>query len=414
MAIRPFWRHLLETVIVFLLLLVGLAYLVSRIDRAEPLSAEQMTLKPGAVELTSDSGFDRHVYADYLKANAMSPVDYVVDKFRTHDLVMLGEAHQIREDCQLVAQLVEPLYRRAGVKMLAMEIIKHKRTDEINRLLTAPAYDSQRVVQIFREDYFYWGFQEYLDILRAVWTFNQTLAHGEEPFRVMGFQPDIDVYRADCGTIMQKLPEFPVLLRSEKLYARPILDEARNKHTKMLVQVGYFHTFLNYRQPKVIDGKMYGEMDRVRMGRLLKQELGDKVFQIDLHVRHDEAHRYTDEPRDAVLCLLERLYAENGSVPIGFDIQNSPFAMLRDTSSWFFAFQKHVTLSDLAQGYILQAPFEKLHTVKWVDGFVNPSNFKMLRTYALQSELMTVSEGSTPEELQQELTSVLADGQRFP
>ena len=100
---------------------------------------------------------------------------HVVEKFRTHDAVLLGEAHQVREDCELIENLIEPIYRRAGVRLLAMELIKQKRTVELRGLLTAPSYDAARVMQMFQEDYFYWGFQEYEDILRAVWAFNRTL-----------------------------------------------------------------------------------------------------------------------------------------------------------------------------------------------------------------------------------------------
>ena len=411
---RSFGSRLLIAGIVAVVVLSGGVLLISRIDRSEPLKAEQQVLKPGAIELGAKTVLDHTVYMDYLRTRARSPVDYVVEKFQRHDVVMLGEAHQIREDWELVSRLIEPVYRRAGVKILAMELIKQGSTEEINRLLNAPVYDERRVIQIFREDYFYWGFQEYLDILKAVWAFNRTLAPGEEPFRVIGFQPDMDIYRVDCGSLLQKVIEFPKLLRMEELYARPVLDQVLRNKAKVLVQVGYFHTFLNYRQPKVVDGKMYGEFARVRMGQLLKRELGDRVFQIDLHVRHDGADRYTEKPTDPVTCLLENLYAENESVPIGFDVQDSPFAMLRDTCSWFFKYQKHVTLSDIAQGYILQAPFEGLHTVKWVDGFVVPSNFQKLRTYALQRGLIAQSEGKSPRDLDRKLSELLAQGVRFP
>jgi hypothetical protein len=407
-------RRGLKAVVAVLLILFGLVFLVSRIDRAEPLTAGQMVLKLGAVEIDSDSTIDLGPYADYLKVSAKPPEDYVVEKFRTHDVVLLGEAHQIREDCELIERLIEPLYHRAGVNTLAMEIVKAKRTEEINRWLIAPSCDEARLVQIFREDYFYWGFQEYLNILKSVWKFNHSRATGEEPFRVMGIQPDMNIFDVDCGSLPAKVLQFPKLLRMEELYAQPILAKVLEQHQKVLVQVGYFHTFQNYRQPKVIDGKMYGEVARVRMGQLLKEKLGDRVFQISMHVSHGSPDRYSDSLQTPVLRLLERLYGVNGNVPIGFDIIGSPFAMLRDTCSWLFRYQKHVTLSDMAQGYILQAPFEELHAVKWVDGFVNASNFEHLRTYALQRQLMTENEGRSPEALQHKLSSLLDDRVRFP
>lgn len=410
---RVFGRRILKVGIIILTVLLGGGFLVSRIDHSEPLTQEQMTLKPGAIEITADSGFADSVYLNYIKSNAKPPVEYIIDKFNSHDLVMLGESHQIREDCQLIAQLIEPLYRRANVKVLAMELIKTKRNEELNRLLTASEFDEQKIVAIFREDYFYWGFQEYIDILRAVWRFNHTRSAKEAPFRVIGIQPDMNIYHVDCGSLPQKVYQFPRLLRMEELYAKPLMD-VMDKKEKVLVQVGYFHTFLNYRSPKVVDGKMYGEFDRKRMGRLLSDKYGDRVFQIDLHVRYEGAKCYTEKPATPVSSLFEKLWVENGRRTIGFDVKGTPLGMLRDTSSYFFAYQKHVTLEDIAEGYILQAPYEHLHCVKWIDGFANAANFEKLNTYAVQRKLIVRGECKTPAELNVKFATLLNDGIRFP
>jgi hypothetical protein len=407
------WTRLWKILVLAAVLLVGALYLLTRIDRSEPLTSEQRLLKPGAQEITAAREADSAACAEYFTRHALSPEDYVVEKFRTHDVVLLGEAHQIREDCELICRLIEPVYRRAGVKILAMEIVKTKRNDEINRLLQAPEFDAARLVDIFREDYFYWGFAEYQDILRAVWQFNKTLAPGEAPFRVIGLQPDMNIFAIDCGSLPSKVMQFPRLLRMEQLYAQPLITGVLDKGEKALVQVGYYHTFPHYRQPKVIRGKMYGEFARVRMGRLLAEKYGARIFQIVLHARHDGAEHYSDPPGTPVMNLLEKLYRDHGGTPVGFDVENSPLALLRDSNSWFFAYQKHVTFDDLAQGYILQMPFEKMHAVRWIDGFVTPANFRRLRTYALQRKLISESEGNSPAELNRKLSDQLVAGVRF-
>jgi hypothetical protein len=408
-----FWKRLLKIAGISLLVLFGLVFLVSRIDHSEPLTPEQNQLKPGATEISSVRDVDSAAFADYFEKHALPPVDYVVEKFRTHDVVLLGEAHQVREDCDLICRLIEPIYRRAGVKILAMELVKEKRNAEISRLLTAPVYDQARVMDIFREDYFYWGFDGYQDILKAVWAFNRTLAPGEAPFRVVGFQPDMNIYDVDCGSIWRKVAQFPRSLRIEELYARPIMTEALDQNQKALVQVGCFHSFPHYRQPKVIEGKMYGEFTHRRMGRILFDKYGPRVFQIMLHIRNEGADHYTDPPTTPVTCLLEKLYRDHGAVPVGFDIVDSPLAMLRDTSGFFFEYQKRTTLSDLAQGYVISAPFADLHTTGWIKGFVTPVNFQHLRTYALLRHLMTAEEGTTPSNLDQKFSDLQSHGIRF-
>ncbi len=407
-------RILVGIAVVVLILLLAGGYVVYRINKADEVaqvSPEENILKPGAIEIVA--GVEHGPYLDYLRKKAQSPVDYVVEKFQRHDVVFLGEQHEIHENCKLVSELIEPVYRRSGVRILVMEVLKQKRSAEIDEIVNATSYNEQRIVQIFREDYLYWGFKEYMDILKSVRVLNRGLAEGEERLRVIGLAPDIDVYKAMCGTLVQKLPELPLLLAYEESYAKPIVTEALDKNKKALVHIGYAHTFAGYRQANIADGKMRGEFTRKRMGRILKEEYGDRIFQISLHVRQDQSEPYTATPKTPVVLFLETLYTENGGVPIGFDILNSPFALLRDTSSDYFKFQKYVTFSDIAQGYILLKPIDQLSCVEWVPGFVDDSNFQKLRTYALQQKYITENECKSPEQLEHKFSAMLRAGKRL-
>ncbi len=283
---------------------------------------------------------------------------------------------------------------------------------ELQRLLTAPVFDAPRVEQIFREDYFYWGFREYLDILRAVWAFNRTLAAGEAPFTVVGLMPAVNIYHVVCGTWFQKADDIPRLLNVDAEYARPI-RQALDNGQKVLVQVGYHHTFVNYRLAKVIDGQMYGEYSRPRLGKLLHDAYGGRVFQISRHVRQDHAACYTTPPTTPVSQFLEQLYVDQGRQPLAFDVTGSPFAALRDTSGIYFKYQPAVTLADIAQGYILERPYAELHTVQWQTGFITTANLPELRAYALKRKMITPTEGLTPADLEQRFSAFLASGRRF-
>lgn len=391
-------------------------YVIDRIfdaDKVTQLTPEKNILKYGAIEIADIRDVDTAPFLDYLRRAATSPVDYVVAKFQNHDVIMLGESHQVREDCELVSQLIEPIYRRAGVRILAMEFVKHKREMEVNELLNAKVYDAERVTRIFREDFFNWGFKEYMDILRSVWHLNQSLTPSEERFKVIGLMPDIDYYKVTCGSLLEKMPEIFVLLNVEASYAQPVIEDVLDKHQKVLVQVGYYHTFLHYRQAKVAEGKLLGELARIRFGEILWRKSGQRVFQIALHNRHDEANPYTVPPRNPVLSLVETLWLLNGSTEIGFDIEASPFALLRDTVGNLFKFQRHVTLSDIAEGYILQKPFERLSCVEWKSGFVDASNFQKLRTFALQQKMISSGECNSPDELERRFSDLLKEGRRF-
>ena len=410
---KPIKRLLIGIGFVVLILLLSSGYLVYRISKADEvvqIKPEENTLKPGAIEIVANVG--NKPYLDYLRVKAQSPIDYVVEKFKDHDVVLLGEQHEIRENCKFFSDLIEPAYRRGGVRMFIWEFLKQKRSAEVNELLTAESFDEQRIVNIFREDYLYWGFQEYVDILRSVWVLNHSLHGGETRLKVAGMAPDVDVFTAMCGTLWQKLPQIFTLLNAEQSYAAPI-EAALDRHEKALVQVGYTHTFSEYKQARIVDGRMLGESTHDRMGRLLKEKYGERVFQVSLHVRQDQVEPYTAKVTTPLIQFLETLYAENGDTAIGFDILNSPFALLRDTSGEYFKFQRYVTFSDIAQGYIILKPIEQLSCVKWITGFVDDSDFQHLRAYALQRKYIGESECKSPDQLDRKFSTLLKEGRRL-
>ena len=55
------------------------------------------------------------------------------------------------------------------------------------------------------------------------------------------------------------------------------------------------------------------------------------------------------------------------------------------------------------QGYVFLAPLDRLHSVTWIDGFINDSNFK--KAHAVAKKMRWISEGEceTPKELDAKL-----------
>src|SRR2546423_8310457 len=59
--------------------------------------------------------------ADYLAAHYQSPEDYVVSKFKDHDIVFLGEHHMVKEELLFLQRLLPKIYA-AGVRNLGFEM----------------------------------------------------------------------------------------------------------------------------------------------------------------------------------------------------------------------------------------------------------------------------------------------------
>jgi len=356
------------------------------------------------------TGKDAAPFAAYLKQHGQPPTDYVVSAFREHDIVILGEMHEVPENLAFIADLIEPLYRRAKVGCLATEFLRSRNTARANQILSAPEYEEAAVVDLYRDFPWVWGFREYMDIFHAIWTVNHSLPPGAPRFRVIGLEGEVEEYD------VQQAPEARRAALREKLMARDaymaevFAKEATAGTGKVLLHTGYMHSFTHYRSPVVEAGKLVRELEP-RLGGLLARRYGTRVFQICLHQWQFGPELFTGgQPsgREPLGGLLERALAATGKSAVGFDVEGSPFAPLRDRQSCYFAYQERVVFSDIAQGYIILKPLKDLgRHCTWVQGFVAARNFAKARGIALQRGWIREGEGTTPADLDQRLKQLM-------
>ncbi len=77
---------------------------------------------------------------DYLKREALSPEQYVIESFKKHDVVLLGERHIVKENLLLVQRLVPELHKN-GIYQIGMEFGASEVQEQLDRLVTSPVYD---------------------------------------------------------------------------------------------------------------------------------------------------------------------------------------------------------------------------------------------------------------------------------
>ena len=155
--------------------------------RAEPRQ------KASPVEVGAIGETDYTRFLSYLKQNALLPADYVIQKFQHHDAVLLGEVHEVKENLELISDLIGPLYHEGGVRYFATEFVKAKNSSLANQLVTGNAYDEQLAMSIFRDNPWpMWGFKEYMDTYKAIWALNRSLPADAERMKVVGLDSDWD------------------------------------------------------------------------------------------------------------------------------------------------------------------------------------------------------------------------------
>jgi hypothetical protein len=212
-----------------------------------------------------------------------------------------------------------------------------------------------------------------------VWQLNKSLPEGKEKMRVIGIDfkwdgPSFGITGSsqECagGPLWEKLrfirmlDDFPLLLKRDEVMARNVEKEIIEKGKRGIVWVGLNHDYINYRQARIINEKVFSEWSR--MGFMLHQKYGNQVFHIRLHTSYNSP---------MIAKLIERAVAERENTPVGFDVVGSPFALLRNSDSGYFRFRPGVCFSDVASGYVYLKPVNKLKRCEWLSGYISRDMF---------------------------------------
>lgn len=307
--------------------------------------------------------------AKWLAEQQTTPADYLVTAVQRHDCVLLGETHHVRENCAFVAASLSPLYERAGLRVFATEFLRQRQTAAMQLLVTAAEYDEAKVVGLLRDGPWpTWGFADYADIFRAVWQLNRSLPAGAPPLRVLGLDSDWSQYDFWFGGLSPR-QVFQLQYDREVAMTEALAKGPLAHGDKTLVHCGFAHSVT-----------CHGE----RLGTVLRRRFGDRVFQVALH------QEFPGRNGKAPLSVWLDATLQRGK-PIGFDLQGSPLAGLRDPACVFWTLLPKATLADFAEGYVYLAPLDRLRRARWIPGFVTDANFP--KTVAVAEKLGYVPKG---------------------
>lgn len=364
-------------------------------------NAKQMTLSPGIksryadrdpsslIEVSSLREEDKSKFVEWLDHNAKNPVEYAIETASKHQVTIFGEEHEKKDLLVFLNKIIPELYHKTGVTCIAMEVCTEEDNETINKLVTAAEYDHGLALQIARNmPWEGWGFKEYWDVFETVWKLNRSLRVGQKKLRVVGIDtkwnaPSIALMGlGDDGLkspiweklrIFRLIDDFFRLPKRDELMARNVEKEIIEKGERGIIWVGFSHSFIHYRQPRGFKGEGRG-----RMGFILYQKYGNKVFQINLQTRDSSPSMiYADHhgPEPKINGMIEDVMRKTEYESVGFDVSHSPFALLRDSTSDYYHFQPRVSFADVSAGYIYFKPWNELQQCDWLPGYISPKMF---------------------------------------
>ena len=319
----------------------------------------------------------------YLNDHRLSPEDYVISKFKDHDVIFLGENHRIKENVELVQHLIALLYKN-GVHTLCTEFARREDQPLLDSLLNAPKYSESLAREITFRSLVFWGFQEYVDIFEAAWELNQSLRPAEPRFRILGLHdsPDWSLIKTEADRDNPEIKRKVWRGGGEHIWARVVLDSVVARGEKALVYCGLHHAFSEYKQPIYDnDAQKFLRFEDERMGNFVYREIGKRVITVCMHAPWISAKGYGAPATYPVDGAIDALMVELGptAYPIGFDTKGTPFGMLTDTGSVYHHGYEPFTLEQFVDGYIFQVPLSQYKGVTPIADFVNSSNVDYAR-----------------------------------
>jgi hypothetical protein len=278
--------------------------------------------------------------------NHHRPAEYVLEKFRGHKWVFLGEYHRVRHDVQLISTLIPMLHAETPVRHLALEFLCEDRTDAANELISASQYDRRRAIDFFREQFVAWSYEEYLGIFEAAWRSNQLFAGQYGPFRLVGLHPCIDWEVINYGDDPDDVArERGKQSGYDEIMAGALESHLLRKNLPALVFTGIAHATAKFTEYWVGTDRPLP-----RMGNLVYREpYSSEMFFVSLHAPFYDSGTDSDiYPFDG---RLDRLMAEFQQ-DIGFDVVDTPFETLLHENRSARSITAH-EFGELFDGYIL-------------------------------------------------------------
>ncbi len=313
--------------------------------------------------------------------HAASPADYLISKFDTADLVLLGEDHAVKQNLDFVAGLIPKLYA-AGVTNLVMEFGAEEDQAALDALVTAPTYDAETAKRLMFHYNVMWSWKEYRALYRAAWGFNRTLPVGSPRFRIVNMSY---VYRWNTFTGLRT----PATLR--RVFWRDMVDafranlierEVLERHQKALVLTGTLHAFTRFAMPEThSDSDGFCLTTSNALGNRLFAAHGARVTNVLLHQSLPSLPGATNPFEQPGGGEVERVMHLNGDRPVGFDLVGTPMGTIPDRSIYALC-DRDFTLSHLFDGYVFLAPFDALRAATIDPDFVNETNIdEAIRDY---------------------------------
>src|SRR5690606_28900854 len=232
-----------------------------------------------------------------------------------------------------------PALHKAGIYNLGMEFGAEEDQKLLDSLINAPEYNEDVARRIMFSYNVGWAYKDYMEVYRSAWELNRSLPKGERKFRVLNIS-----YKFNWEDCDNRSPGIRTITTYQRVFNRGnteffranlIKREVLDKKEKILVLCGFGHAYTRYKTPYLDYREEHSyRFDSNRMGNILHRFAPDKVYTILLHYPFEsKTLGYTQMllPANGYIDKIMKNFTDKR---IGFDLVNTPFGNLRDTSMY--------------------------------------------------------------------------------
>ena len=158
-------------------------------------------------------------------------MEYVITRLATSSVLLLGEAHWIRQDVQLLAEVIRGMPSR-NLHAVAVEWIPASEQASLDTLIAGARWDRARAIRSLRAAA--WPYEEYVEVLHSAWLANHQAGGGGMRFFALGPGED---WRSRL---------LPLGRNYESYMADAIMSLLKTGHKPLLVALGMHHSFTRH------------------------------------------------------------------------------------------------------------------------------------------------------------------------
>jgi len=309
------------------------------------------------------------------------PDDFVAGLVANHDVVMIGTSgyrspQYVRQQVEFLVESIPTLYD-SGVRILGLEYAAKRDQQRIDTLVTSSGFDEQVVSDILFDYQVTAGYEEYVDIYRAVWSQNQRLTGDEDPLRILALTDPPD-YSLISGTDDVGNPDIMSQVFAggtpDEQIAQTIMEEVIASGAKAVTFTAAQHAFTGFEQVTYTRGMAELGFDNARTaGNILRSELGDRVVTVIMHGPIEDSRprtRYGYPLGGLIENAVRELDAhdnERGFLTADFPLAEAPIVsdVVQQSED------DEVLFSEYTDGYIVLGPIAEYETLTPIPGFID-------------------------------------------